>query len=98
MAGVKNKGIREALQYVADHPTTDVDMVEQPVWELIGRVLFEVANNPDAKVRGSLARATKAQRLISDRLVGTRRPGTHPAQRRNNELAFTDLTAGAIDR
>lgn len=91
-----SKTVREALQYVADHPEQTTLPVETPAWELIGRTLFEVANNPDAKVRGSMARATKAQRLISDRLVGTRRPGTKPAVRKDGGIEFRDLTMGAI--
>lgn len=94
---MKHRGVREALKYVADHPTPSTDApIDTPVWELIGRTLFEVANTPDAKVRGSLARATKAQKMISDRLVGTRRPGTHPVVRRETGINFVDLTAGEV--
>lgn len=90
------KTVREALQYVAEHPEQTTDPVETPCWELIGRVLFETANSPNAKVRGSLARSTKAQRMISDRLVGLRRAGTKPAVRRDTAIEFRDLTEGAI--
>lgn len=91
-----SKTVREALQYVADHPEQATAPVDTPCWELVGRTLFEVANNPDAKVRGSMARATKAQRIISDRLVGLRRAGTKPAVRRDTAIEFRDLTEGAI--
>lgn len=93
----KHKGVREALQYVADHPELRQAPIDTPVWELVARILFELANNPDAKVRGSMARATRAQKMISDRLVGTRRPGTHPARATRAEVTFRDLTEGAIE-
>lgn len=89
---VKHKGVREALQYVADNPELRTAPIDTPVWELIARILFEIANSPDAKVRGSMARATKAQKMIADRLVGTRRAGTHPAQAKRQQVAFVDLT------
>lgn len=93
-----SKSVRESLQFVADHPVMTTDPVDTPAWELIARTLFEVANTPDAKVRGSLARATKAQKIIANRLVGLRRPGTHPAMARDNSISFLDLTAGAIEQ
>ncbi len=91
------KTVREALQYVADHPEKTTDPIDTPVWELMGRTLFELANTPNAKVRGSMAKATKAQKIITDRLVGLRRPGTHPAQARDTTISFVDLTAGALE-
>lgn len=89
----KHKSVREALEFVAEHPEEPDEPVNAPVWELVSRTLFHVANSPDMRVRGSLARATKAQRIIADRLVGTRRPGTTPAQRRATVVHFLDLTA-----
>ena len=94
----KHKSVREALQYVADHPEMTTAPIDTPVWELVSRILFEIASKPDARVRGSMARATKAQKMISDRLVGTRRPGTHPAQAKKQQVSFVDLTAGAIEQ
>ena len=91
---MKGKTVREALQYVASHPVQEGPPIEAPVWELVGRALFKIANSPDAKKRGSMARATKAQRIIADRLVGTRRPGTSPAVKREQQIEFRDLTAG----
>ena len=91
-----SKSVREALQYVAQHPELTTAPIDTPVWELISHILFEAANNPDARVRGSLARATKAQKIISDRLVGTRRAGTRPAQTRQQQVTFVDLTAGEL--
>lgn len=89
--------IRQALQYVADHPEPSTDItLDIKTHELVARALFDIANNPDAKVRGSMARATKAQKLIFDRLVGTRKPGTHPAARETAGLDFVDLTQGVL--
>lgn len=90
--------VQDALKYVADNPepTTDV-MLEQPVYELIARALFQIANNPDARVRGSMRKALRAQKLIMNRLVGTRRAGTHPVVRQQTGVEFADLTAGLLD-
>ena len=44
-----------------------------------------------------MARATKAQKLIFNRLVGTRRPGTHPVARQNGGIEFLDLTKGSLE-
>ena len=93
----RHKTVREALQHVADNPESTRDPIDTPVWELIARILYDHANSPDARVRGSLARATRAQKMISDRLVGTRRAGTHPAQAREQTVMLKDLT-GAIGR
>ena len=89
--------IRQALQHVADHPEPATDVtLDLKVHELVARSLFDIANNPDAKVRGSMTRATRAQRLILNRLDGLRRPGSHPAARKSEELHFVDLTAGVL--
>ena len=90
--------IREALQQVADSPlpATD-DTLEVKVHELVARTLFDIANNPDSKVRGSLGRASRAQRIILNRHDGLRRPGTHPAAREAEGLDFVDLTAGVLE-
>lgn len=87
--------IRDALQHVADHPRIQTDeLIQLPVWELIGRNLYEIANRPEASVRGSMARANKARKMILDRLVGRRRAGSHPATRTVVTLDFIDLTGG----
>lgn len=92
------KSVRESLQWVATHPLDPtVEPIDMPVWEHVGRTLFELANSPDAKVRGAMGRATKAQRMISDRLVGTRRPGTHPVVKKESTISFVDLTAGVLE-
>ena len=90
----RHKTVRQALQHVADHPAATSDPIDTPVWELVCRVLFDVAQHPDAKVRGGLTRASKAQRMIARRLVGKRRPGTHPAQHKKQQISFVDLTQG----
>ena len=89
--------IRQALQAFADNGGSGLDPIDTPVYEMVAGALFDIANSPSAQVRGSMARATRAQRLILNRLVGTRRPGTHPAQRRGTELDFLDLAAGVSD-
>lgn len=90
----RHKTIEEALQYVAANPARSTDApIDAPVYELVGRALFQIANSPDAGVRGSLVRANRAQKLILDRMVGRRRPGTHPARAQNDKLTFIDLAA-----
>lgn len=94
---MKHKEIYDALMFVAENPVSTAAPIEMPVWELVGRKLFEIANSPDSRVRGSMVRATKAQRILLDRMVGRRRPGTHPAQLRGDEIDFVDLTAGVLE-
>lgn len=85
--------IRQALQRVADHPMPETDNALQvPVHELVCRALFDLANNPDASARGSMTKANRARKLIFDRLVGKRKPGTHPATRNVQKVEFLDLT------
>lgn len=94
---MKSVTVRQALQQVADYPTRlDDEIIQAPVHELIARTLFDIANRPDATVRGSMNRANKARRMILDRLVGKRRAGTHPATRTEADLEFVDLTGKEI--
>ena len=95
----KHKTIEEAIAYVARHPVSihDAAPINAPVWELVGRALLQVSNNADPRVRGSLGRATRAQKILLDRTVGTRRPGTHPSRLGSEELELVDLTLGAIE-
>jgi hypothetical protein len=87
--------IRDALQHVAEHPEIRTDeLIQLPVWELVGRNLYEIANHPEASIRGSMARANKARKMILDRLVGKRRAGSHPATRVAVSIDFVDLTGG----
>lgn len=92
-----NVSIQQALKYVADHPDFDPDdTLITPVWELVGRVLYQMANSPDPKKRGSMSRATRAQKMILNRMVGVRRSGTHPVARSEEEIQFIDLTMGEL--
>ena len=93
----KHKGVREALESYVRNPTTALEPIDTPVWWLVSQTLFEVANSPNTKIRSSLARATRAQKIIADRLVGTRRPGSHPAVAKDTKVAFIDLTQGMIE-
>jgi hypothetical protein len=89
----RHKRIADALQYVADHPVRSTDApIDTPVYELVSRALFHIANSPDSSVRGSMAKANRAQKLILNRMVGRRRAGTHPAQAQSEEIEFVDLT------
>ena len=75
---MKQIGIQEALQHVADHPEDVIDSpIDAPIWKLVGQTLFVIANTGSSKRRGSLQRATRAQKFIFNRLVGTRRPGSN---------------------
>lgn len=89
--------IRQALQYVADNPQIKTDeMIQLPVYELVCRQLYDIANNPDASQRGAMTRANKARKMILDRLVGKRRTGSHPATRGEVKIDFVDLTKGEL--
>ena len=93
----RHKSIPEALQYVADHPlpATD-DTLQLPAWELVSRRLFELANRPGNASRGGAAKMLRAQKMIFNRMVGRRRPGTHPAQVGGDEIDILDLTQGVL--
>ena len=92
MTLAKHKTIKQALDAVAKNPHLEVDPIEAPVWQLVCGNLFDIANKPDRKVRGALARATRAQKILLDRMVGLRKAGSHPAQMQSDELEFLDLT------
>lgn len=92
-----HKTIREALEYVTRHPVPVADPIDMPVWEHIARALFDLANNPNPKVRGGMARATRAQSMILDRMVGQRRAGTKPVSGAAQQVTFVDLTVGLVD-
>ena len=91
---MKHKSIASALKYVSEHSDAPVEItLDMPMWEVVCRELFDIANRPNHKVRGANSRATKAQKLIYSRMAGKRRPGTHPAQTKVEEIEFKDLTA-----
>lgn len=90
--------IKQAMQHVADNPEMVTDeMLAVPTHELVVRTLFEIANSPNTRDRGAMARANVARTMIFNRLVGRRKSGSHPATNRQIEVEFVDLTGGAIE-
>ena len=91
--------IQQALTRVSEkwESARDMDMIGTPVYELIGFTLFDIANSGDVRVRGSIRRSTRAQKIIMNRMVGLRRPGSRPVTRENDGLGFVDLTVGVIE-
>lgn len=91
--------IQQALTRVSEkwESARDMDMIGTPVYELIGFTLFDIANSGDVRVRGSIRRSTRAQKIIMNRMVGLRRPGSRPITRENDGLEFVDLTMGVIE-
>ena len=91
--------IRQALQQVADNPTIKTDqLIELPVYELVCRSLFEIANGAQLSERGSLTRANVARNMIFNRLVGRRRAGSHPATQVAVQLEFVNLTGEVLEK
>ena len=91
--------IQQALTRVSEkwESARDMDIIGTPVYELIGFTLFDIANSGDARIRGSIRRSTRAQKIIMNRMVGLRRPGSRPITRENDGLEFVDLTVGVIE-
>ena len=91
--------IQQALTKVSEkwEAARDMDIFGTPVYELIGFTLFDIANSGDARIRGSIRRSTRAQKIIMNRMVGLRRPGSRPITRENDGLEFVDLTMGVIE-
>ena len=91
--------IQQALTRVSEkwESARDMDMIATPVYELIGFTLFDIANSGDVRVRGSIRRSTRAQKIIMNRMVGLRRPGSRPVTRENDGLEFVDLTVGVLE-
>lgn len=95
---MKHTSIRQALQHVADYPQlVDDEVINMPVSELVARALFDIANQPNAAVRGSMSRANKARKIILDRMGGRRRSGTTPSSGGTVPIEFVDLTGGVLD-
>jgi uncharacterized membrane protein (UPF0127 family) len=95
--GVKTISIQQAMQMVADNPVmSDDNLLEHKVHELVCRSLFEIANEPQMRVRGSMTKANVARNMIFTRLVGRRRAGSHPATRTKVEVEFVDLTGKEV--
>lgn len=93
-----SKTIREALVYVGNHPEPTREPLDMPVWEHIARALYDIANNPDPRVRGAMARASRAQEIILNRKGGKRRAGTQPIRKTKSGITFRDLTIGALEQ
>lgn len=94
---MRSTTIRQALQYVADHPELETDeMLVLPVHELVCRTLFEIANSPMTGKRGAASKANVARTLIFDRMVGKRASGSHPATRSRTAVEFVDMTGKEV--
>jgi hypothetical protein len=94
---VKRVSVRQALQHVADNPELKTDdMIGLPAYELIARTLFDIANGAQLNDKQSMQKANAARNLIFTRLVGRRRPGSHPATRTKQGLKFKNL-AGELE-
>lgn len=91
----KFKTVRQALIYVKDNPGWPSDRVtdrfEMPAWEMMARNIYDMASLRPAN-RTEMNMATRAQKILLDRLGGTRRMGTNPAVRRNSRPQIVDLT------
>lgn len=81
---------------VAEGKTAGKAPINSPTHVLIAESLFRIANSPDPKKRGSVRRATQAQKMIMDRMVGIRLPGSNPAAKSSSKLDFVDLTTPAL--
>lgn len=93
----QKRTVREALQYVADYPEpVSDDLLVMHTGELVARTLFDIANKPDANVRGSMSKANRARKIIMDRLDGRRKKGTTPHVPVVTRLTMRDLTGGVV--
>ena len=90
--------VQQALQKAADtwQDDRELDWTMAPVHHLVALTLFDIANGGSTKERGSIGRATKAQKIILNRMVGLRRPGSRPISKTSDGIEFVDLTAGAL--
>jgi hypothetical protein len=91
----KHKTVRQALRAVEDSPEWPsdniTDRMNMPVHEMVARNLFDMANMRPTS-RAEMVMSTRAQKIILDRLNGTRRMGTHPAVRNSKKVEHHDLT------
>ena len=95
----KHKSVRDALKHVDENPYWPAgDRHELPAWEWVARRLYQHANSADEQVSGSFGRALRAQKMLLNRMTGTRRTGTHPAVQRTTALKIKDLTMGLGDK
>lgn len=87
--------IQKALKGAADNPAdSDDNRLDMPIHEHIAHKLWDIANYPNHTKRGSMRRATRAQKIIMDYMVGLRKPGSLPLSKKGGEIEFVDLTAG----
>lgn len=94
----KEVSVQDALRHVAENPVLKTDeLIQVSVYELVCRTLFELANKPDANIKGSMRKANAARKIILDRMVGKRRAGSHPATRKEVVIDFKDLTGGELE-
>lgn len=91
--------VAEALKRASANDRRSKDPVEEYTYLLIADTLFSMANKPDPKVRGSIRRAVRAQKIILQRMVGKRVSGSHPATRATGDapIEFVDLTSLHLD-
>ena len=62
---MKSKSVQESLEYVAQHPPQGFEpTVDMPVWEVMGQLLYLIANSGNPRNKGSVARTTRAQKMI----------------------------------
>ena len=90
--------IRQALQRFVDNPPVNPEItIDGFIHDLVPLVLYDIALNPDIRVRGGLARAARAQKMIFDRKDGTRKPGSRPVSLKKISVEFHDLTDGQTE-
>ncbi|QNN98101.1 hypothetical protein SEA_FEDE_53 [Microbacterium phage Fede] len=96
MALAKHKTVRQALQAIENAPDWPDENIQarfdMPVHEMVARNLFDIATHPDPKNAASVSRSLRAQKIILDRLTGTRRMGTRPAVRNSKKVTILDMT------
>ena len=88
--------IDESLRLYSRGVGMDLDPIDQPVHLIIAHALFKIANTVNPKKRSSLREATAAQKIILDRMVGKRLPGSNPAAQGGIAVSFVDLTKAVI--
>lgn len=93
--GVKHKSVKQALEYVSNHPEPDKPPILMPIWELVARQLFQKAHQVGG-TKSEMKAANAATKIILERTTGRRRTGTHPAQVRDSKVVIADFTKKEI--
>ena len=89
---MKHKSVKEALEYVARHPTPPaIPPLAMPIWELVARQLFEAAGHIGGN-KNQMKVTNAASKIILDRVVGRRKTGTHPAVAQKQQVTIADFT------